>query len=36
VISLTVADVDEDGDVDVLVASQTGNTVEWYENHLGE
>ena len=33
-ISIDVADVDADGDLDVLTASQANNTIGWYENRV--
>ena len=35
-ISVTAADVDGDGDTDVLGAAQAGNTVAWWENTAGD
>ena len=34
--SVYAADVDGDGDLDVLSASFHGDAIAWYENHLGE
>ena len=31
-----VADMDEDGDMDVLSASSVDNTIAWYENSNGD
>jgi len=35
-ISVTGADVDDDGDTDVLCAAQSGNTIAWWENTAGD
>jgi hypothetical protein len=34
--SIVAADVDRDGDLDVLSASQQGAAVTWYENRSGQ
>jgi hypothetical protein len=34
--SVTSADMDNDGDLDVIVTSQTNNSITWYENIAGD